>query len=275
MDAEPGLEARLSTYGSGERTAGAALSGGVVLKKAGPWAAGVIALLRHLEDEGFEGAPRVVGDGYAPDGRLAVTYVPGGSAHPRAWSPEAAAEIGRLLRRLHSATAGFRPPVGAQWQPSWLRELDGERTVHGHCDPGPWNIVGVGGSPRALIDWEFAGPVDPVWELAAATWLNAQLHDDDIAALHGLPDAATRARQARAIVDGYGLARAQRASFPERLLDVAVHSARAEALAHGVTAQSTAAVAADGYPVLWGITWRARSASWIARHRHLLGRALA
>jgi hypothetical protein len=34
-----------------------------------------------------------------------------------------------------------------------------------------------------------------------------------------------------------------------------VHSARAEALLHNVTAQSTAAVATDGYPALWGIAW--------------------
>jgi hypothetical protein len=65
--------------------------------------------------------------------------------------------------------------------------------------------------------------------LAEIAWLNAQLHDDDISELHELPHAATRARQARAIIDGYGLARADRDNFYERLLDVAVHSARAEA----------------------------------------------
>jgi membrane-bound ClpP family serine protease len=76
-------------------------------------------------------------------------------------------------------------------------------------------------------------------------------------------------------VDGYGLVHAHRANFYDRLLDVAVHSARAEVLLHGVTAESTTAVAADGYPILWGIAWRARSASWIARNRQLLQRALS
>jgi hypothetical protein len=142
------------------------------------------------------------------------------------------------------------------------------------CDTGPWNIIATNGYPQAFIDWEFAGPVDPLWELAETTWLNAQLHDDDIAELHGLPDAATRARHARAIIDGYGLARADREDLCDRLLDVAVHSARAEVLLHGVTADSTTAVADDGYPILWGIAWRARSASWIARNRQLLHRAL-
>lgn len=273
MNSADDRETRFSTYGNGGRPADAALSDGVVLKTAGPWATGVIALLRHLEAAGFAGAPRVVGDGFAPDGRLAVTYVPGDSPHPRAWPDESAAAIGELLRRVHTATGTFRPPADAGWQPVWLRTLDGERPVFGHCDTGPWNVVGRAGRPEAFIDWEFAGPVDPLWELAATTWLNAQLHDDDIAERHGLPDGATRARQARAILDGYGLARAERERFADRLLDVAVHSARAEA--HGVDPNSVAAVTPDGYPLLWAIAWRARSASWIARNRRMLRRALA
>jgi hypothetical protein len=274
MDTQPDRETVFTTYGSGGRVADAGLSDGVVLKSVGPWTSSVIALLRHLEWVGFEGAPRVVGDGYANDGRLAVTYVPGQSPHPRAWSEEAAGQVGELLRRLHAATSEFTPAADAMWQHVWLRDFGGHERAIGHCDTGPWNIIATNGHPRAFIDWEFAGPVDPLWELAETTWLNAQLHDDDIAELHGLPDAATRARHARAIVDGYGLARADRDSFCGRLLDVAVHSARAEAVLHGVTADSTTAVADDGYPILWGIAWRARSASWIARNRRLLNRAL-
>lgn len=273
VDSADGRETRLSTYGSGSQPSDAVLAGGVVLKKGGPWATGVIALLRHLEAAGFAGAPRLAGDGFAPDGRLAVTYVPGDSPHPGAWPDESAAAIGELLRRVHTATESFRPPVGVTWQPVWLRTLGGEQRVFGHCDTGPWNIVGRDGRPEAFIDWEFAGPVDPLWELAETTWLNAQLHDDDIAERHGLPDGATRARQARAILDGYGLPRAEREQFHDRLLDVAVHSARAEA--RGVDANSVTAVTPDGYPLLWAITWRARSASWIARNRGVLKRAFA
>jgi Ser/Thr protein kinase RdoA (MazF antagonist) len=267
-------EVAFGKYGSGAQAADAALSDGVVLKRPGPWASAVIALLVHLERVGFTGAPRVVGDGYATDGRLAVSYVPGESPHPRAWTLEAVAAVGELLGDLHRATATFVAPVDARWQPLWLRELDGDARVIGHGDTGPWNIVGRQGRPEAFIDWEFAGPIDPLWELAETAWLNAQLHDDDVAALHGLPDASARAGQLRAIVDGYGLARPARDDFVDRLLDVAVHSARAEVVQGGVTMESTAAVAADGYPVLWAIAWRARSASWIARHRGLLRRAL-
>jgi hypothetical protein len=39
----------------------------------------------------------------------------------------------------------------------------------------------------ALIDWEWAGPVDPRIELAEVCWANAGLHDDIVAEREGLP----------------------------------------------------------------------------------------
>jgi hypothetical protein len=257
---------RLGSWGSGTGLGDAVLLDGVVHKTAGPWTPAVFALLRHLEQIGFAGAPRVVGDGYG--------FVPGESPHPRAWSDEAVGGVGALLRGLHDAAATFTPPADAAWQPNWLRDLDGDDLVIGHCDPGPWNIVGRQGRADAFIDWEFAGPVDRLWELAETVWLNAQLVDDDVAELHGLPDAAARARQARAIVDGYGLPRAARDELVDRLRDVAIHGARHEAIAEGVTIDSTAAVAENGYPILWAVAWRARSASWIARNRTTIRRAV-
>lgn len=254
------------TYGSGEHVPDARLVDGVVQKTIGPWTPSVNALLRHLEDKGFAGAPRVVRGGYS--------FVPGTSPHPYAWTDDAVAGVGALLRGLHDATADFVPPSGATWQPHALRDLPGDDLVYGHGDTGPWNIVGENGRPDAFIDFEFAGPVDRLWELAEAIWLNAQLVDDDIAALQGLPGAEARAGQARAITDGYRLPAAGRAELVDRLADVAIHGARWEAVIAGVTMESTKAIGDDGYPLLWGITWRARSASWIARNRQLLRRAL-
>jgi hypothetical protein len=58
------------------------------------------------------------------------------------------------------------------------------------------------------------------------------------------------------------------------MIEHAVHGARAEAAQHGVTPDSTAAVDESGFPILWSITWRARSASWMLRNRRLLEAAL-
>lgn len=266
----PAGERALSTWGSGASPSGATLSDGVVLKPGGPWSAAVIALLRHLDEVGFSGAPKVVGDGCAADGRMTLGYVPGDSPHPHAWSDAQVGKVGELLRRLHDATASFSPPGDAHWQQTWLRELQGDEWVVGHCDTAPWNIVGRGGAPEAFVDWEFAGPVDRITEVAHTAWLNSQLHDDDVAELQGLPDARTRASHFRSILEGYGLAAGRRREVVDRMIELAVHSARAEAVMARVTPESEEAVGADGYPVLWAITWRARSASWMMRHRTLL-----
>lgn len=144
----------------------------------------------------------------------------------------------------------------------------------GTATPGPWNAVARDGLPVALIDWEFAGPVDAIWELAHATWLNAQLHDDDVASWAELPDADTRLRQAGLVVEGYGLPTARRADLVDKMIAFAVFDARAEAVEHGVGPETTSALAADGYPVQWAVTWRTRSAAWMLRHRHDLERRL-
>lgn len=232
----------------------------------------MLSLLRHLELVGFDGCPRVVGDGLLPDGRMRLTFAPGSSAHPKAWSDGAYAAIGALLRRAHDASASFELPRDAVWAESWLREVGAaeDDLVIGHGDAAPWNLVGPSGHPTALIDWDLAGPISRLTEVAYAVWLNAQLHDDDIADMHGLPDASTRARQAREIIEAYGLEQAQRAILVDRMIEVAVESARADAIAYNVTPASSDAVAPSGFPVLWSVTWRVRSAAWMLRNRRLL-----
>lgn len=232
------------------------------------------ALLRHFEKVGFEGAPRVVGSGFDDAGREVVTYLPGSSPHPGPWSDGAVFAIGRLLRAAHDATSGFVPPGDAVWQPWFGRSLPGQRPVIGHCDAGAWNIVALDGTPYAFIDWEYAGPVDAMWELAHVAWQNAHLFDDDIAERVGLPSPEARARQLRLLVDAYGATPDERIGMVDRMVTLAVHEARAEAVAARVTPESTQALLPDGYPVLWAVTWRARSASWMLAHRTTLMAAL-
>lgn len=270
-----GSETELSVPGSGSQASRARLRDGVVYRQPGPWSATVLAFLRHLEQAGFAGAPRVVGSGFAPDGREMVSYVGGSSPQPFAWADDAVGEVGRLLRDLHAAAATFVPAPDASWRPWFGRELPGSRPVFGHCDTGPWNIIASRGRPAALIDFEFAGPVDAIWELAQAAWLNAQLHDDDVAERCHLPGAVARARQLRLILDGYGLPRRDRDDFADKMIAFAIHDARAEAVLAGITPDTASAITPDGYPTAWAVTWRARSASWMLTHRAMLQRAIS
>jgi hypothetical protein len=269
-----GREERLEAWGSGGQVSRASRRAGVVYRDPGPQSATVLAFLRHLENAGFAGAPRVVGGGFAPDGREVLSYIEGSSPHPGPWAEDAAAGVGELLRGLHAAAVTFTPPPGAAWKPWFGRELPGSRPVFGHCDTGPWNIIARAGRPVALVDFEFAGPVDAVWELAQAAWLNAQLHDDDVAERCGLPGAAARARQLTAILDGYGLPRRGRGGFVDKMITFAVHDARAEAIRYHVDPETVSGASPGGYPYTWAITWRVRSASWMLNHRAMLQRAI-
>ncbi len=207
---------------------------------------------------GLPGAPAVVGEGVA-DGQQALGFIPGESPHPRAWSDEAVGEVGVLLRDLHRATASVVPPAGAVWRPWFGRDLPGSLPTIGHCDTGPWNIIARDGAPVAFAGWENCGPVDARWELVQTTWLNAQLHDDDVAERNRLPDVATRARQVRMILDGYGLPASEREGFVDALVQLAVCSAAQDAIDGGVTPDSILPIQgpgrSGGEPLLAHLAW--------------------
>ncbi|GGK99074.1 phosphotransferase [Mangrovihabitans endophyticus] len=242
-------------------------SGNTVRRRVGPGTQTVHALLRHLAEAGFVGAPRVVGEGIDGDGNEVLTWIEGETVHPYAWSDDGVAHVGRLLRDLHAATAGFRPPPEARWHPWWMHH-SGPGTVIGHCDAGPWNIVARDGTPVAFIDWTLAGPVDRIDEVVATAWWNAQLHDDDVAQRNGLPDAAARARQLRLFLDGYELATPDRADLVGRMIEVVIRDCAAEAARARITPES------DDPTPLWALAWRSRAAGWMIRHRSLLERAV-
>jgi hypothetical protein len=244
------------------------LADGVVHKaKTGPWLPSVHALLRHRDAVGFDGASRVAGSGFDELGRETLMYLPGASPHPRAWSLDGAHAVGVLLRRLHAASSTFVPPPDAIWSPLRLRLVGGPERVFGHCDTGPWNIAaGEDGLPYAFFDWEWAGPVNPLLEVAQTGWLNAQLHDDGVARENDLPPLDERARHLRAVLDGYELPRHARRGFVDLMVQAAICFIAASADEENVGRAS--------FGHQWGFAWPARGAAWMLQHRAVLENAL-
>ena len=218
---------------------------------------------------GFAAAPRLVGSGLDTDGREVLTFIDGEFTQPGPWSLDGAAAVGRMLRDLHRATRSFRPPPDAEWFPWHGRDLGHAVKVIGHCYVAPWNIVARDGLPVALIDWETAGPVDPLVELAQLAWLNAKLHDDLVARLEEAaaprgPGPPARRHRRRLRPD-----RPPAARVPNLIIEFAICDAAAEADDAAVTPETTA------HPVApWAMAWRARSAAWMIRHRRTLEAAL-
>lgn len=147
------------------------------------------ALLDHLEDAGFDGAPRVVG--FDTDGHEILTFIEGdvlaaGSAWrpgmPTPWPPwaksiDCVVASAKLLGRFHQAMATFQVPEAAQWRRYAAPRLgDGEIVCHG--DIGPHNTVYRSGLPVAFIDWDTIRPGDPIIEFGVALWKFVPLGDD-------------------------------------------------------------------------------------------------
>jgi thiamine kinase-like enzyme len=204
-----------------------------------------------------------VGSGFDEQGREVLTYIEGDVMHPAPWSDDAIFELGGLMRRLHDATGSFRVPDNAIWR-TWFGRSVGEPNIIGHCDAAPWNIVSLDCKPTGLIDWEVAGPVDRLTELAMAAWNNAQLYDDDVAEMNGLSDAASRARQVRIFADGYKLSTDGRHRLAYRIIEFAAQSASNEVIEQQITPET------DYAPRVWGIAWQTRSVAWLIRNRELL-----
>src|SRR5262245_48354779 len=97
----------------GNATTGVVRVGDTVRRPVGPWTDSVDALLAHLRQVGFTGAPRP--HGRDEQGRQVLEYVPGELCdHTGNFSLAELGEIGRMLRDLHDAAASFVPPPGAR-----------------------------------------------------------------------------------------------------------------------------------------------------------------
>lgn len=169
------------------------LVGDTVRRPAGYWSTAVDALLRHLNDVGYEGAPRTLG--FDDEGRHVLVYVEGEVLMPfRPTNPLAATHrIGALIRDFHDASAEFTPSATARWNVT-IRP-DAEDLVV-HHDLAPWNLV-CGRSRWVFIDWDNAGPGSRLWDLAYAAHGFLPLS-------HGTP-VTLAARHLEALVNGYRL----------------------------------------------------------------------
>ncbi|WP_020617421.1 aminoglycoside phosphotransferase family protein [Paenibacillus daejeonensis] len=149
-----------------------------VLRPTGYWSPCVHELLTHLEQQGFEGAPRFLG--VDDSDREILTYlageVPGNDypeVEPYMWSDETLVGLARLLRRFHDATAGSTLLTQGKWQLSYAD--DREHEVICHNDAALYNVVFQKGAPVALIDFDMAGPGPRMWDIAYTLYTSVPL----------------------------------------------------------------------------------------------------
>lgn len=247
----------------GNATSGVVRVGDTVRRPAGPWTPAVHALLAHLHDVGFTGAPRPLGiDG---KGREVLTFAPGRTVWPDRFDlMEPAGRlvlVGRLIREFHDAVAGFTPPPDARWQA--LIPAEGDDEIIAHHDLAPWNLVAGEGDRWVFIDWDTAAPGSRLWDLAYALKGFVPLSADPA---RQRADAGGRVRL---MVDAYGLDEGERLSLVPML------GRRARAMHDFLKAE--AARGRQPWSRLWveghGDVWRA-DADYAEEHREHWTRAL-
>ncbi len=152
----------------GNVTPGVVRIGDTVRRPTGPHTPAVHALLRHLEDDGFDGAPRVLG--IDEQGREIHTYVEGAVAWPwHALGPvrtdDGLRKVARTVRDYHEAVASFVPPPDAQWND--IVTDDGDELIC-HNDLAYWNLILEPSGRWVFIDWDMAAPGTRLHDLAKA-----------------------------------------------------------------------------------------------------------
>lgn len=143
--------------------------GDTVRRPTGAWTRGVHALLRHLEDKGFEGSPRVLGLDDA--GREILTFIPGEVVYPHhlqlVMTDGGLATVARLIRSFHEAVSDFYLADEYAWSDRGSEgHLVGEILCHN--DLAPWNLVHTPEGGWVFIDWDLAAPGPRSWDLAWA-----------------------------------------------------------------------------------------------------------
>ncbi len=175
------------------------------------------AFLRAVKAAGFDGASQPVG--IDDDGRERLLFIEGDvplTPYPE-WSQsdDALASIARLLRGLHDAGRDFDANE-LTWDDALADPAGG--TIVCHNDVELSNVVFRDGTAVGLLDFEFAAPGRPVYDLAQFARVCVPMDDEvDRARMGWLP--ADQPARLRLIADAYGLDREGRADLLDAMDD--------------------------------------------------------
>jgi len=134
-----------------------------VRRMTGPWTTAVHELLRRYESAGITEVPRA--QGLDERGREVLSYIPGdvmAELPPHVlWRQSLLRSTGRLLRRLHDASA---PLVSVET--TWRQDSRSPAEVVCHNDFAPYNLIVRDGELVGAIDFDMASPGSRLWDLS-------------------------------------------------------------------------------------------------------------
>ncbi len=139
-------------------------SGNTVRRETKPDSKNIHKLLQHLENKGFNFAPRFLG--IDEKNREILTFIEGEAGNyplkKYMWSNDALKEIAGMLRLYHDAVSDF--PIDESWQP--IDNTPQPFEVVCHNDFAVYNIIFSGEKPAGIIDFDVAAPGPRLWDIA-------------------------------------------------------------------------------------------------------------
>jgi len=174
-----------------------------VIRPSNEFSVQVHHFLTALHDNGFDGASVPVG--IDPDGRERLHFIEGDVPIPPypewAQADRVLASTTQLLQRFHRASAEF-DPTGM----TWSQELADPRggSVVCHNDVCLENVVFRNGAAVALLDFDYAAPGSPLFDLTTFARMCVPVDDPESAARLGWADLDKPVRL-RLLADTYGL----------------------------------------------------------------------
>jgi hypothetical protein len=180
-----------------------------VLRPANSRSGSIHRFLRALRAAGFDGASMPVG--IDPDGRERLVFIEGDVAVPPfpAWvqTDDALVSATILMLRFHEASSRVNLTEGPMRDREIVDPIDG--LIVCHNDVCWENVVFRDGQAVGLLDWDYAAPGLPVYDLASFARMCIPVDDDLSAARNGFAPADRPARL-RLVADSYGLSRDDR-----------------------------------------------------------------
>lgn len=188
---------------AGYMTAGLVRVGDTVRRPRTPSSPFVAQLLAYLGDRGCAWAPRYLGQDSL--GRDVLTFLPGTTPGWSGFTDDQLRAAATIVRQLHDLTRGS--PLAPT-------------SVVCHNDAAPNNFVFSAGVPVGLIDFDSAGPGEPLEDLAYMVWGWC------ISSKPARGPVGAQARQVRSLADAYGLAASDRMQLPDAIITRQVENVR-------------------------------------------------
>ena len=178
--------------------------GNTVIRQCGPSSPLVHDLLRFLEEQGFEQAPKLL----MTDGTTeTLTYIEGDVGNdplkPDMLTDAVLVEAAQLLRKFHDVTQHFVVPPGRQTL--LPQRPDQPHEVICHNDFAPYNCVYRDGHIVGIIDFDTISPGSRIWDIAYAVYRFAPLMTDQHCLDQGWPTPPDRGQRLCLFCNRYGL----------------------------------------------------------------------